>query len=176
MTRTVRVATSDGDILSGELAALGWTVEDRDADTPLDLLIVAPAPQPPTGHMWSPGDAMDAVAEVIDRIVAQRDRLRSRHGLAVVAVADSAQHAAVARAAGGVVSAALAMAVQVLAADWAPDVRCLLVVIGDAGPHRLAAAVHWLTTPGAPALTGQTVDLAALGHAVLRVPGAQPPG
>jgi hypothetical protein len=72
----------------------------------------------------------------------------------------------------GVVAAALAMSVQLLAVDWARDgVRCLLVVTGDTG-EPLARLAHWLAAPDAPALSGQTIDMAAVEHATLRAPGA----
>lgn len=158
-------APGDGGALAAELAALGWDLRERD----LDLLMLAPPPLPPGGADWSAAAAMGAVADVIADLTGMRERLRP-NGLAIVAVPDPAERAAVDRAAGGVVSAALAMAVQVLAADSAQRVRCLLVVTAGAGPGRLAAVANWLAAPDAPALTGQTLDLGAAGHAVLRLP------
>jgi hypothetical protein len=51
-------------------------------------------------------------------------------------------------------------------------VRCLLVVTGGDAGEPLARLVHWLAAPDAPALTGQTIDVAAVDHATLRAPGA----
>ena len=116
---------------------------------------------------------MDATGEVILGITEQRDRLRSGRGLVVVAVATPPGRAAVRSAGDGVVAAALAMSVQLLAVDWAADgVRCLLVVTGGDGGEPLARLVHWLAAPDAPALSGQTIDMAAVDHATLRAPGA----
>ncbi len=166
--REVLVCGGDGTLVE-TLRELGWTPADPDATTPLDLLIVEPAPQ--AEGEWSAAAAMDATADVIVGITDRRERLRAGRGLVVVAVATPPGRATVRSAGDGVVAAALAMAVQVLAVDWAPDgVRCLLVVRGAGAT--LARVVHWLAAPDAPALTGQTIDLAAVEHATLRAPGA----
>jgi hypothetical protein len=137
----------------------------------LGLLVITP---PPQGHdEWSAAGAMAATAAVIGEIVDRRDRLRSGAGLVVVAVPTPPGRAAVRSAGDGVVAAALAMSVQVLAVDWASDaIRCLLVVTGADAGEPLARLVHWLAAPDAPALTGQTIDMAAVAHATLRAPGA----
>lgn len=154
------------------LRLLGWAPADPDATTPVDLLVIAPAPQD-DGDEWSAAAAMDATAEVILGITERRERLRAGRGLVVVAVATPPGRAAVRLAGDGVVSAALAMSVQLLAVDWAPDgVRCLLVVTGGDGSEALARLVHWLAAPDAPTLSGQTIDMAAVEHATLRAPGA----
>lgn len=154
------------------LGARGWTAADPHANTPLGLLVITPASQDGNGT-WSAAAAMDATADVILRITESRDRLRSGRGLVVVAVGAPPGRAAVRSAGDGVVAAALAMSVQLLAADWAADgVRCLLVVTGGTGGEPLARVVDWLAAPGAPALSGQTIDLAAVDHATLRAPGA----
>jgi hypothetical protein len=166
--REVLVCGSHG-ALVGSLRALGWTPADPHATTPLGLLVIAPAAQ---DDDWSAAAAMEATAEVIRGITDRRDRLRSGRGLAVVVVSAPPGRAAVGSAGDGVVTAALAMSVQLLAVDWARDgVRCLLVVAGDAG-EPLARLVHWLAAPDAPALSGQTIDMAAVEHATLRAPGA----
>jgi hypothetical protein len=155
------------------LGVLGWTPADPDADTPVGLLIVTPASQDGDDGTWSAAAAMDATAGVILRITECRERLRSGHGLVLVAVAAPPGRAAVHSAGDGVVAAALAMSVQLLAVDWAGDgVRCLLVVTGGTGGEPLARLAHWLAAPDAPALTGQTIDMAAVDHATLRAPGA----
>jgi hypothetical protein len=136
----------------------------------LGLLVIAPTPQ--GGDEWSAAEAMAATAAVIGEIVDRRERLRSGAGLVVVAVPSPPGRAAVRSEGDGVVAAALAMSVQVLAVDWAPDgVRCLLVVTGGDAGEPLARLVHWLAAPDAPALTGQTIDMAAVAHATLRTPG-----
>jgi hypothetical protein len=163
---------SDDSTLIEALGALGWTPADPHATTPVDLLVTAPAPQDGDGT-WSAAAAMDATGEVILGITEQRDRLRSGRGLVVVAVATPPGRAAVRSAGDGVVAAALAMSVQLLAVDWAADgVRCLLVVTGGDGGEPLARLAHWLAAPDAPALSGQTIDMAAVDHATLRAPGA----
>lgn len=168
--REVLVCGGD-DTLVEALRALGWTPADPHATTPLDLLVIAPATQ--GDGEWSAVAAMEATAAVIGGIVDRRDRLRSGAGLVVVAVSTPPGRAAVRSAGNGVVAAALAMSVQVLAVDWAPDgVRCLLVVTGGDAGEPLARLVHWLAAPDAPALTGQTIDVAAVDHATLRAPGA----
>lgn len=155
------------------LGALGWTPADPHASTPLGLLIVTPASQDGDDGTWSAAAAMDATAEVILRITECRERLRSGRGLVLVAVAAPPGRAAVRSAGDGVVSAALAMSVQLFAVDWAADgVRCLLVVTGGAGGEPLARLAHWLAAPEAPALSGQTIDMAAVDHATLRAPEA----
>jgi hypothetical protein len=167
--REVLVCGSHG-ALVGALRALGWTPADPHATTPLGLLVIAPAAQ--DDGDWSAAAAMEATAEVICGITDRRDRLRSGRGLAVVAVSTPPARAAVGSAGDGVVAAALAMSVQLLAVDWARDgVRCLLVVTGDAG-EPLARLAHWLAAPDAPALSGQIIDMAAVEHATLRAPGA----
>jgi hypothetical protein len=166
--REVLVCGGDGAVLDA-LRELGWTQADPDATTPLDLLIIEPSPQ--AEGDWSAAAAMDATANVIGDITGRRGRLRAGRALVVVAVATPPDRAAVRSAGDGVVAAALAMAMQVLAVDWAPDgVRCLLVVTSGVGSP-LARLVHWLAAPDAPALTGQTIDLAAVEHATLRAPG-----
>lgn len=169
----VLVSGPSNDIaLTAALDALGWTPADPHANTPVGLLVVTPASQDGDGA-WSAAAAMDATADVILRITESRDRLRSGRGLVVVAVAAPPGRAAMRSAGDGVVAAALAMAVQLLAADWAPDgIRCLLVVTGDTGGEPLARLAHWLAAPTAPPLSGQTIDLAAVDHATLRAPGA----
>jgi hypothetical protein len=163
---------SDGTLVE-TLRALGWTSVDPDATTPLDLLIIEPAPQEDSDATWSAAAAMDETAEVIRGITERRERLRSGRGLVVVAVATPPGRAAVRSAGNGVVSAALAMSVQLLAVDWAADgVRCLLVVTGGDAGAPLARLLHWLAAPDAPALSGQTIDMAAVEHATLRLPGA----
>lgn len=155
------------------LRALGWTPADPHATTPVDLLVIAPAPQDGGDGTWSAAAAMDATGEVIRGITERRERLRSGRGLVVVAVATPPGRATVRSAGNGVVAAALAMSVQLLAVDWAPDgVRCLLVVTGGDGGEPLARLAHWLAAPDAPALSGQTIDMAAVDHATLRAPGA----
>jgi hypothetical protein len=162
---------SDGTLIEA-LRALGWTPTDPHATTPVDLLVIAPAPQDDDGT-WAAAAAMDATGEVILGITEHRDRLRSGRGLVVVAVATPPGRAAVRSAGDGVVAAALAMSVQLLAVDWAADgVRCLLVVTGGDGGEPLARLAHWLAAPDAPALSGQTIDMAAVDHATLRAPGA----
>jgi NAD(P)-dependent dehydrogenase (short-subunit alcohol dehydrogenase family) len=170
----VLVFGPDTDIaLIEALGAQGWTPADPHANTPVGLLIITPASQDGDDGTWSAAAAMDATADVILRITESRERLRSGRGLVVVAVAAPPGRAAVRSAGDGVVAAALAMTVQLLAADWAPDgVRCLLVVTGDTGGEPLARLTHWLASPAAPALSGQTIDLAAVDHATLRAPGA----
>lgn len=159
------------DALVETLHALGWTPANPQAATPLSLLVITPTLQ--GDGEWSAASAMDATAAVIGEIVDRRDRLRSGAGLVVVAVPTPPGRAAVRSAGDGVVAAALAMSVQVLAVEWAHDgVRCLLVVTGGDGGEPLARLVHWLTAPGAPALTGQTIDMAAVAHATLQAPGA----
>ncbi|WP_029112901.1 hypothetical protein [Mycobacterium sp. URHB0044] len=168
--REVLVCGRDGTLLE-TLGDLGWTPADADATTPLDLLIIEPAPQ--AEGEWSAAAAMDATAEAIRGITGRRERLLARRGLVVVAVGSPPARAALRSAGDGVVAAALAMAVQVLAVDWAADgVRCLLVVTGDDRGAALARLLHWLAAPDAPALTGQTIDLGAVEHATLRAPGA----
>jgi hypothetical protein len=168
--REVLVCGGD-DTLVEALRALGWTPADPAATAPLGLLVIAPAPQ--DDGEWSAAAAMDATAEVIGGIIDRRDRLLSGRGLVVVAVSTPPGRAAVRSAGDGVVAAALAMTVQVLAVDWAPDgVRCLLVVTGGDAGEPLARLAHWLAAPDAPALTGQTIDMAAVEHATLRAPGA----
>jgi hypothetical protein len=155
------------------LCALGWTPADPHATSPVSLLVITPAPQDGDDGTWSVAAAMDATGEVIRGITEHRERLRSGRGLVVVAVATPPGRAAVRSAGDGVVAAALAMSVQLFAVDWAPDgIRCLLVVTGGNGGEPLARLAHWLTAPDAPALTGQTIDLAAVDHATLRAPGA----
>ena len=163
---------SDGTLIE-VLGALGWTPADPDTTTPLSLLVIAPAPQDGSDGTWSPAAAMAATGEVIRGITALRERLRSGRGLVVVAVATPPGRAAVRSAGDGVVAAALAMSVQLFAVDWAVDgIRCLLVVTGGAGGEPLTRLVHWLAAPDAPALSGQTIDMAAVDHATLRAPGA----
>lgn len=163
---------SDGTLIEA-LGALGWTPADPHATTPVGLLVITPTPQDCDDGTWSMAAAMDATAEVIRGITERRERLRSGRGLVVVAVATPPGRAAVRSAGDGVVAAALAMSVQLLAVDWAPDgVRCLLVVNGGDGAEPLARLAHWLAAPDAPALTGQTIDVAAVNHATLRAPGA----
>jgi hypothetical protein len=167
--REVLVCGGDGTIVEA-LRALGWAHADAQAATPLGLLVIAPAAQ--DDGEWSAA-AMAATAGVIGEILEHRDRLRAGGGLVVVTVTTPPGRAAVGSAGDGVVAAALAMAVQVLAVDWAPDgVRCLLVVTGGDAGEPLARLVHWLAAPDAPALTGQTIDMAAVEHATLRAPGA----
>lgn len=167
------VVVSSDDALADELAAGGVTLgEDTGAD--LDLLVIEPVGQPPSGpDHWAPlavDLAMDVVGDVIDGLLSGHQRLRPG-GLAVVVVREPAERCHLRQGGDGMVSAALAMAVQVLAADWAPEARCLLVVTGETGRHRLADTLRWLAAPDAAPLTGQTVDLAAITHAVLRIPG-----
>ena len=169
--REVLVCGGD-DTLVETLRALGWTPADPHATTPLGLLVIAPAPQDDGDGTWSATGAMEATAAVIGGIVDRRDRLRSGAGLVVVAVPTPPGRAAVRSAGDGIVAAALAMSVQVLAVDWARDgVRCLLVVTGGDAGEPLARIVHWLAAPDAPALTGQTIDMAAVAHATLSAPG-----
>jgi NAD(P)-dependent dehydrogenase (short-subunit alcohol dehydrogenase family) len=152
------------------LRALGWTPGDTQAATPLGLLVIAPPAQ--DDDEWSAAAAMAATAGAIGEILVHRDRLRAGGGLVVVAVTGSPDRATAGSGGDGVVAAALAMAVQVLAVDWAPDgVRCLLVVTGGCAGEPLARIAHWLADPDAPALTGQTIDMAAVEHATLRAPG-----
>jgi hypothetical protein len=163
---------SDGTLIEA-LGALGWTPADPHATTPVGLLVITPTPQDGDDGTWSAAAAMDATAEVIRGITERRERLRSGRGLVVVAVATPPGRAAVRSAGDGVVAAALAMSVQLFAVDWAPDgVRCLLVVTGGDGGEPLARLANWLAAPGAPALTGQTIDMGAVEHATLRAPGA----
>jgi hypothetical protein len=167
--RHVLVCRGDGTLVE-TLRALGWTPADPDAATPLDLLIIEPAPQ--DDGEWSAAAAMDTTADVIRGITERRERLQAGRGLVVVAVAAPPGRAAVRSAGDGVVAAALAMAVQVLAVDWAPDgVRCLLVVTDDDHGASLARLAHWLAAPEAPALTAQTIDMAGDQHATLRATG-----
>lgn len=168
--REVLVCGGD-DTLVETLHSLGWVPADPRAGAPLSLLVITP-PLQGDGE-WSPASAMEATAAVIGGIVDRRDRLRSGAGLVVVAVPVPPGRAAVRSAGDGVVAAALAMSVQVLAVDWAPDgVRCLLVVTGGNAGEPLASLVHWLAAPDAPTLTGQTIDMAAVAHATLQAPGS----
>lgn len=168
--REVLVCGGD-DTLVETLHALGWIPADPHAATPLSLLVITPALQ--GDDEWSPASAMEATAAVIGGIVDRRDRLRSGLGLVVVAVPAPPGRATVRSAGDGVVAAALAMSVQVLAVDWASEgVRCLLVVTGGDDGEPLARLVHWLAAPDAPALTGQTIDMAAVAHATLQAPGS----
>jgi hypothetical protein len=168
--REVLVCGGDATLVE-TLRALGWTPADPEAATPLSLLVITPTPQ--GDGEWSAASAMAATAAAIGGIVDRRDRLRSGAGLVVVAVPTPPGRAAVRSAGDGVVAAALAMSVQVLAVDWAPDgVRCLLVVTGGNAGEPLASLVHWLTAPGAPTITGQTIDMAAVAHATLQAPGS----
>jgi hypothetical protein len=171
--RHVLVCGPGSTLIIEALDALGWTPADPHANTPLSLLVITPTPQDGGDGTWSAAGAVDATAEVIRGITERRERLRSGRGLVVVAVATPPGRAAVRSAGDGVVAAALAMSVQLFAVDWAPDgVRCLLVVTGGDGGEPLARLAHWLAAPDAPALTGQTIDLAAVDHATLRAPGA----
>jgi NAD(P)-dependent dehydrogenase (short-subunit alcohol dehydrogenase family) len=170
-TRREVLVWGGDDTLAEALRGLGWTPADPHATTSLGLLVIAPAPQ--GDGEWSAAAAMEATAAVIGGIVDRRERLRSGRGLVVVAVATPPGRAAMRSAGDGVVAAALAMSVQLLAVDWAPDgVRCLLVVTGGNRGEPLARLVHWLAAPDALALTGQTIDMAAVDHATLRAPGA----
>jgi hypothetical protein len=169
----------DGHAHADALSELGWILTDPRATTSVDLLIVSPPPQPSGPGPWSAARAMSAAAEAIDVITQSRERLHAAGGLALVAVDDPPGRALTDHPGGGVVSAALAMGVRLLAADWAlaGTARCLLVVTAGVHQHRLAPLGHWLTDPQAPALTGQAIDLAALDHATLRMgPALSPNG
>jgi hypothetical protein len=164
-------AGRDGTLIE-TLCGLGWTPADPDAKTPLDLLVIAPAAQRDGDETWSAAAAMEATAEVVRGITERRERLRAGRGLVVVAVATPPDRAAVRSAGSGVVATALAMSVQLLAVDWAPaGVRCLLAVTGGDDGEPLARLAHWLAAPDAPALSGQTIDMAAVEHATLGAPG-----
>lgn len=137
----------------------------------VDLVVVKVRPLP-VGGAWSPAQAMEVVADSIEILTSAREALEERGGLALMVVNDPPERTLTAHPAGGVVAAALATAVRLLATDWARvgAARCLLAVSSDADSERLAALVNWLTDTAAAPLTGQVVDLHAVDHVVLTQP------
>ena len=165
MSRRVLLSGRAAPALAAPLSEQGWTMADPGGHTPVDLLVAWPSV--PVDAAWVFA-AMDTVADVLDNISRARDRLAAAHGLALVVVDDPPERAPRTHPARGVVSAAVAMGLQVLAADWDSTARCLLAVAHGADVDQVVRLADWLTLPDAPRLTGQTVDLAALRHATLR--------
>jgi hypothetical protein len=170
MTRSRR-AVLTGDGAEEFVAALpDWTIVGASGAEPIDLLIEVAGSVTAAEADW-PAATMGVTADVIDRVTRAETRLRAG-GLALVVVDDPPERAHSTHPGGGVLAAALATAVRLLATDWARigSSRCLLAVRGAASVTEMTTLARWLAADDAPPLTGQTIDLAAVKHATLLPP------